>query len=137
MKTYSCNKIVKAEPMTLGFFESTRNRKMYPNVNKDSNNTDDTQYDATAEGYLVKYEDGYESWSPKAVFETGYRCIETAKDRVQIELTDLQIKLESLQAFVNSDKFNELGEYMQKLLLEQKASMTDYADVLEQRLQLM
>lgn len=137
MKTYSCNKIVKAEPMTLGFFESTRNRKMYPNVNKDSNNTDDTQYDATADGYLVKYEDGYESWSPKAVFEAGYRCIETAKDRVQIELTDLQIKLESLQAFVNSDKFNELGEYMQKLLLEQKASMTDYADVLEQRLQLM
>lgn len=137
MKTYSCNKIVKAEPMTLGFFESTRNRKMYPNVNKDSNNTDDTQYDATAEGYLVKYEDGYESWSPKAVFEAGYRCIETAKDRVQIELTDLQIKLESLQAFVNSDKFNELGEYMQKLLLEQKASMTDYADVLEQKLQLM
>lgn len=137
MKTYSCNKIVKAEPMTLGFFESTRNRKMYPNINKDSNNTDDTQYDATAEGYLVKYEDGYESWSPKAVFEAGYRCIETAKGRVQIELTDLQIKLESLQAFVNSDKFNELGEYMQKLLLEQKASMTDYADVLEQRLQLM
>lgn len=137
MKTYLCHKIVQAEPMTLGFFESTRNRKMYPNVNKDSNNTDDTQYDATAEGYLVKYEDGYESWSPKAVFEAGYRCIETAKDRVQIELTDLQIRLESLQAFVNSDKFNELGEYMQKLLLEQKASMTDYADVLEQRLQLM
>lgn len=137
MKTYSCNKIVKAEPMTLGFFESTRNRKMYPNANKDSNNTDDTQYDATAEGYLVKYEDDYESWSPKAVFEAGYRCIETAKDRVQIELTDLQIKLESLQAFVNSDKFNKLGEYMQKLMLEQKASMTDYVDVLEQRLQLM
>lgn len=128
MKTYLCHKIVQAEPMTLGFFETTRNRKMY---------ADDTQHDATAEGYLVKYEDGYESWSPKAVFEAGYRCIETAKDRVQIELTDLQIRLESLQAFVNSDKFNELGEYMQKLLLEQKASMTDYADVLEQRLQLM
>lgn len=137
MKTYSCNKIVKAEPMTLGFFESTRNRKMHPNVNKDSNNTDDTQYDATAEGYLVKYEDGYESWSPKVVFEAGYRCIETVKDRVQIELTDLQIKLENLQKFVDSDKFNELGEYMQKLMLEQKASMTDYVDVLEQRLQLM
>ena len=129
MKTYSCNKIVQAEPMTLGCFESTRNRKMYADK--------DTKYDATAEGYLVKYEDGYESWSPKAVFEAGYRCIETIKDRVQIELTDLQIKLESLQAFVNSDKFNELGEYMHKLLLEQKASMTDYADVLEQRLQLM
>lgn len=130
MKTYSCNKIVKAEPMTLGFFEATRNRKIYPNA-------DDTEYDANAEGYLVKYEDGYESWSPKAVFEAGYRCIETAKDRVQIELTDLQIKLKNLQKFVDSDKFNELGEYMQKLMLEQKASMTDYADVLAQRLQLM
>lgn len=129
MKTYSCNKIVKAKPMTLGFFESTRNRKMYADK--------DTKYDANAEGYLVKYEDGYESWSPKAVFEAGYRCIETAKDRVQIELTALQIKLENLQKFVDSDKFNELGEYMQKLMLEQKASMTDYVDVLEQRLQLM
>lgn len=129
MKTYNCHKIVHAEPMTLGFFEATRNRKMYAD--------EDTKYGATAEGYLVKYEDGYESWSPKSTFEAGYRCIETAKDRVQIELTDLQIKLESLQKFVDSDKFNELGEYMQKLLLEQKASMTDYADVLEQRLQLM
>lgn len=129
MKTYSCHKIVQAEPMTLGFFEATRNRKMYADK--------DTKYDANAEGYLVKYEDGYESWSPKAVFEAGYRCIETAKDRVQIELTDLQIKLKNLQKFVDSDKFNELGEYMQKLMLEQKASMTDYVDVLEQRLQLM
>ena len=25
------------------------------------------------EGYLVKYPDGYESWSPKAVFEEAYR----------------------------------------------------------------
>lgn len=26
-------------------------------------------------GYKVKYEDGYESWSPKAVFERCYREI--------------------------------------------------------------
>jgi hypothetical protein len=31
---------------------------------------------APAEGdYLVRYEDGYLSWSPKAVFETGYAPI--------------------------------------------------------------
>ncbi len=24
-------------------------------------------------GYYVKYEDGYESWSPKEVFEAGYK----------------------------------------------------------------
>jgi hypothetical protein len=27
----------------------------------------------TEEGYKVKYEDGYESWSPKEVFEKAYR----------------------------------------------------------------
>lgn len=85
----------------------------------------------------MKYEDGYESWSPKDVFEAGYRCIDSAKDRMQIELSDLQAKLNKLQSFVESDKFNELDKYMQKLLLEQKSIMTDYVDVLEQRLQLM
>lgn len=30
------------------------------------------------EGYAVKYEDGYTSWSPKATFEAAYRAIEGA-----------------------------------------------------------
>lgn len=128
MKIYRCTKIVKAEPMTLGFFESTRNRKVYQ---------DDSEHSVAEPGYLVKYEDDYESWSPKAVFEAGYVCIESAKDRVKLELDELKSRLNGLQKFVDSDKFNELGEYMQKLLLEQKASMTDYVDVLEQRFQLM
>lgn len=128
MKTYRCTKTVKAEPMTLGFFESTRNRKVYQ---------DDSEHSADEPGYLVKYEDDYESWSPKAVFEAGYVCIETAKDRVKLELDELKSRLNGLQKFIDSDKFNELGEYMQNLLLEQKASMVDYEDVLEQRLQLM
>lgn len=29
--------------------------------------------DPTDEGYLVVYQDGYKSWSPKAVFEGAYR----------------------------------------------------------------
>lgn len=31
------------------------------------------------EGYAVKYEDGYTSWSPKATFEAAYRVIEGAE----------------------------------------------------------
>jgi len=31
----------------------------------------------TGEGYLVEYPDGYQSWSPKDVFEVAYRPIET------------------------------------------------------------
>ena len=29
----------------------------------------------TRQGYLVKYPDGYKSWSPKKVFENAYRPI--------------------------------------------------------------
>ena len=28
------------------------------------------------DGYFVKYEDGYESWSPKSTFEKGYELVE-------------------------------------------------------------
>ncbi len=45
MKTYIGVKIIKAEPME-----------------KDGK-----------PGYKVKYKDGYESWSPKEIFESDYR----------------------------------------------------------------
>jgi len=45
MKTYIGVKIIKAEP-----------------IEKDGK-----------PGYKVKYKDGYESWSPKEVFEEAYR----------------------------------------------------------------
>lgn len=31
------------------------------------------------EGYVVKYPDGYESWSPKSVFEANYREVTNAE----------------------------------------------------------
>ncbi len=48
MKTYIGTKIIKAEPLR-----------------KDGEN-----------GYRVMYEDGYESWSPKATFEAAYRDVD-------------------------------------------------------------
>jgi hypothetical protein len=30
----------------------------------------------TGEGYLVEYENGYQSWSPKAVFDAAYRPVD-------------------------------------------------------------
>ena len=41
------------------------------------------------EGYKVVYEDGYESWSPKDVFEKAHKVAETFKDRLLIERQDL------------------------------------------------
>lgn len=64
MKNYIGVKIVKAEPMTKGEFEK-RKGSVSPLLEKDS-----------TEGYMVKYPDGYVSWSPKDVFETAYRPLD-------------------------------------------------------------
>lgn len=61
MKNYIGVKIVKAELMTKGEFEK-RKGAVSPILEK--NFTD---------GYMVRYKDGYESWSPKEQFEEAYR----------------------------------------------------------------
>ena len=55
MKEYIGVKLVKAEPMT-----------------KIIN-------DVEVEGYKVIYKDGYESWSPKDVFEEAYKPLENMR----------------------------------------------------------
>lgn len=54
MKQYIGTKIVEAEPQELRY----RN---------------EAGEDISEEGYKVRYQDGYESWSPKGVFEEAYR----------------------------------------------------------------
>jgi hypothetical protein len=60
MKQYIGSKTISAEPMTQHEFFKTRRNFNAENIDKDR------------EGYLVKYSDGYESWSPKDVFEEAY-----------------------------------------------------------------
>ena len=62
MKQYIGTKMIHAKPMTRGDYNSYRGWPMP---------TDEKWED---EGYLVVYApDGYESWSPKDVFEAAYR----------------------------------------------------------------
>lgn len=73
MKQYIGTKIVEAEPATLyelkegGHFmkkaseEWTEENARIPDLAS-----------STREGYAVRYADGYESWSPKDVFERAY-----------------------------------------------------------------
>ena len=61
MAKYVCHKTVMAEPMTLA-----EAKKKFGVVRYNGAETD---------GYLVKYEDGYESWSPKSTFEKGYELV--------------------------------------------------------------
>lgn len=63
MKNYIGTKLVKAEPMKQGeFFSKYRKGSLTPqSVNW-----------SEEDGYFVEYPDGYESWSPKEVFEKAY-----------------------------------------------------------------
>ena len=61
MKQYIGAKIIEARPMNRGEYNEYRGWTIPAN-----------EYPAD-EGYLVKYPDGYESWSPKEVFEDAYR----------------------------------------------------------------
>jgi plasmid stabilization system protein ParE len=41
-----------------------------------------------AGGYYVRYEDGYESWSPAEAFESGYAPVREAESTTRYPLTD-------------------------------------------------
>ena len=64
MERYIGIKVVKAIPMTRGYFKSS-----HVFIPHDDSIIDD-------DGYMVQYEDGYESWSPKTVFVKAYRRID-------------------------------------------------------------
>lgn len=61
MKRYIGTKVVNAKPM---------NRIEYNNFKGWTIPSDENPLD---EGYLVQYEDGHVSWSPKSTFESAYR----------------------------------------------------------------
>lgn len=61
MKKYIGTKMINAKLMNRGDYNKYRGWE----IPVDENPAD--------EGYLVRYQDGYESWSPKDVFEEAYR----------------------------------------------------------------
>lgn len=64
MKHYVGIKHIQAEPLNLGDYNKYRGWTIPENE------------DPKREGYLVKYPDGYVSWSPKEVFEEAYSEVE-------------------------------------------------------------
>lgn len=92
------------------------------------------------DGYKVVYEDGYESWSPKSVFEEAYKPSDTVLDRLKIERNELRERIEKLEDFIGQD-FSEakekVGSLQAALLVCQRSYMVDYLDVLQTRIDLM
>lgn len=61
MKKYIGTKMIEAREMNRGDYNKYRGWTIPENENPED------------EGYLVKYTDGYESWSPKKQFEEAYK----------------------------------------------------------------
>ena len=125
MKKYIGTKQIEAEPMTRG----DAWRKHLLRENPSTENFDD-------EGYQVRYEDGYESWSPKDTFEKAYKIADTFLDRLHIEMRDLYEKMDKLAPFVESGKIDEVvtDKYQNYLLRLQHRIMSRYINVLECRI---
>lgn len=71
MEKYIGTKVILAEPMT--DFEFSQKVRPLPQVLEiDSHGTGKL-------GYLVVYEDGYKSWSPRETFERAYRKVTEAE----------------------------------------------------------
>ncbi len=68
MENYIGSKLLQAKPMNLGDYNQYRGWKIPENENPKK------------EGYLVKYPDGYESWSPKEIFEKSYLKVDENKN---------------------------------------------------------
>lgn len=64
MKKYIGTKLIEAEPMTRGEYNEYRGWT----IPADENPAD--------EGYLVRYSDGYVSWSPKGIFDKAYLVVD-------------------------------------------------------------
>lgn len=126
MKKYIGTKQIEAEPMTMGeaYEKGLLQAGLVPNESEKSN-----------AGYHVKYQDGYESWSPAEPFEEAYKCADTFIDRLYIEHSDLMEKFEKCAIFVDSNKFREVvkDDYPAFLLSLQRDLMGRYAAILEQR----
>lgn len=98
------------------------------------NSNDDNQ--EWRQGYHICYEDGYESWLPRAIFERIYKPVETFRDRLLVEQQELTERLDKLSSFVDSAGFKEIVTDMEQreLLYEQCQRMSDYLKVLNKRI---
>lgn len=123
MKKYIGKKSIMASPMSKSDAERVLNRKL-------------SEAKGGEEGYLVEYEDGYLSWSPKETFEAAYKISETHLDRLLIESEELKQRTSKLRAFILSNDFYKLNKESQDLLMQQYHVMFEYSLLLIKRIHL-
>lgn len=125
MKQYTGTKTVKAMPMTMG---EAYVRKLL------KNGVRPLECETDKAGYLVEYEDGYQSWSPADVFEKAYKPSETRLDKLRIECDELRARSKDLDAYLDEGfekAVAEIGRSLTMLLVLRSSYLHNYLDVFE------
>ena len=99
MKKYIGTKTLNAEPMTKG--EAYDRSLLRGGI---------TPVERENPGYHVVYPDGYESWSPKDVFDDAYNVADTLLDRLNIEYKELDKKAGSIVEFRQTEAYKNLRD---------------------------
>ena len=133
MKKYIGTKQVEAEPMTMG--EAYRR-----NLLQTGRVPNDSEKDNP--GFYVRYQDGYESWSPAETFNKAYKLADTPLDRMIIEHQELIDKINKLKEFIFKLNFDikerkEITAQMRTLLDKQYRVMEEYSLILKERIENM
>ena len=123
MRKYIGTKTIEAEPMLKGeAYEKGLLRTLSLDESEKRN-----------PGYHVRYEDGYESWSPAEVFNAAYSPCDDYVDRLKIEMDELKSKIEKLAKFIEGDEYKELDECIQANMRAQIRAMREYLYTLMNR----
>lgn len=127
MKQYTGTKTIKACPMPLGEAEKILRRTIETSAVENREQT---------AGYLVEYEDGYRSWSPKEVFEKAYHISETHLDRMMIEKDEVEARYLAGRKWSFTQEFRKLSSTKRELLTKQLNLMEGYLYTLSCRIEL-
>ena len=124
MKKYLGTKLATAKPMTREDAEAVLGRFIKP-----------AKQEYSGEGYLVRYEDGYQSWSPKEVIDKAYKPADNFLDRLIIERDEVQQRLSSLTSALMQEDFQEkVGGKQYYWMQEQRNAKEIYVEVLNKRI---
>lgn len=129
MEFYVGTKILEATEKTLGEYNTFRGWEI------------PADEDPTTPGYLVRYDNGYVSWSPKNVFETSYIAIgpldgTLSMDVVRMlgETAELHDKFIKLRSFIGTETYVSLPVAEQVDLNVQHKAMQTHLQMLQRRL---
>ena len=94
MKKYIGTKLIEAEPLTRGQFNERKGKQTDVGLNP---------YEA---GYIVRYSDNYESWSPANVFENAYLQVDGNEDLP----SGVSISQKMVDEFISYTETHTLGD---------------------------